>query len=335
VSKEGKNEGSQVVKSVAQSAPSSRKSGNLKEGKGKRKKSDFRKKKNVVEGEGPATPSTVSSQKRERSEHSSPGKKLHRKRRKATAINTEGDTSAALEIMEEGAFDVESNPSDGENSSKPTMELPGAFEEGSSNLLMEAPIASDVQPLAAVSPVPKSKKPLGVVSPSLKSKKLLAVGLPLPKSKKPRSKNEPKLKVRSTKIAVTDIVLPDEKNIQGGKAASEALAPFYPYGRDQEFQILVKQIIEPFSTMVYRGLTRKHVQDIVTRMIKDLMQDPEVAQLVPFLGEEEGCAFLRENEVSLDTFKKLILQLKVFAISGQHSSAAAKVIIQREEAGDD
>jgi hypothetical protein len=230
VSEEGKNEGSRVVKSVARSAPSSRKSGNLKEGKGRRKKSDIRKKKNTVEGEGPATPSTVSSQKRERSERSSPGKKLHRKRRKTTAINIEGDTSTALEIMDEGAFDMESNRSNGENSSKPIMEVPAAFEEGSSNLQTEAPIALDIQPLAAVSPVPKSKKPLGVVSPSLKSKKPLVVGPPLPKSKKPRSKNEPKVKVRSTKIAITDIVLPDEKNIQGGKAASEALAPFYPYG---------------------------------------------------------------------------------------------------------
>ena len=141
------------------------------------------------------------------------GKKLHRKRRKATAINTKGDTSTTLEIMDKGAFDMESNRSDGENSSKPTMEVPTAFEEGSSNLLTEARIALDIQLLAAISPVPKSKKPLGVVSPLLKSKKLLAVGLLLPKSKKPRSKNEPKIKVWSIKIAIIDIVLPDERKI--------------------------------------------------------------------------------------------------------------------------
>ena len=70
-------------------------------------------------------------------------------------------------------------------------------------------------------------------------------------------------------------------------------------------------------------------------MIKDPTQDPEVAQLMHFPGEKESCAFLRENEVSLDTFKRLISPLKCFAVSGQHSSAAAKVIIQREEAGDD
>jgi hypothetical protein len=41
---------------------------------------------------------------------------------------------------------------------------------------------------------------------------LVAVS-PLPKFNKPRSKNEPKVKVWSNKIVVTNIVLPDEKYI--------------------------------------------------------------------------------------------------------------------------
>jgi hypothetical protein len=75
--------------------------------------------------------------------------------------------------------------------------------------------------------------------------------------------------------------MPTKKVVEAAENYREELEPFYPYG-DAEFDIPVQNIVQPKATMVYRPLDKTHLKKIMTQMITNPTQKPEVAELAPW-----------------------------------------------------
>lgn len=122
---------------------------------------------------------------------------------------------------------------------------------------------------------------------------------------------------------------PEEKKVLEGREVIKQMEKYYTYGIDEIFSILVTSIFSPPSKLCYRMLNYDHVAEIVESMIRNLGHELAVADLIPYNVDKKTvltCTNTLEDRRLFQIAAK-IGKIQFVAISGQHSAAAAKQIL--------
>lgn len=108
---------------------------------------------------------------------------------------------------------------------------------------------------------------------------------------------------------------------------------YYTFGIDEIFNILVTSIFAPPARLCYRLLNNDHIKEIIDSMIRNLGHEPAIADLIPsnlatksVLTYNNTPGDKRDFQISTKSG-----QIQFLATGGQHSSAAAKRILEWAE----
>ena len=114
------------------------------------------------------------------------------------------------------------------------------------------------------------------------------------------------------------------------KAIADEIEKWFPFG-DRIFQIPVKSFVAPPASLVCRLMNTDHCRNILNNMLKAAVQEPEVAIVVPYNHRLSSLVNIRAIPNYSATFERMMEHLRFFAISGQHSAEAAKMILIRAQ----
>src|SRR5450759_3740421 len=131
-------------------------------------------------------------------------------------------------------------------------------------------------------------------------------------------KADPTLALRTSQKPDDHFDLPTKKNVEKGADRMSALDPFYPFGPLLEVEIPIECIIEPPATMCYRKMNIQHVENIMQEMVDNPTQICHTAELVPWNPETKKLVCLLKSGTNLSQFLEVAIELKFFAVSGQH-----------------
>lgn len=122
---------------------------------------------------------------------------------------------------------------------------------------------------------------------------------------------------------------PKEDLVEKGRLEMVKMQQYYTFGPTVEFDIPVSSIHCPPATLCYRKLSTQHVKEILHSMKTVQGMPPMTADLVPYNIKTQRLVEFNNTPAELAVFKKMVAArtLDFVAISGQHSSEAAKLLI--------
>lgn len=123
---------------------------------------------------------------------------------------------------------------------------------------------------------------------------------------------------------------PEEKKVLQGRDVIKQMEKYYTFGIDEIFSIPTRSIFAPPARLCYRMLNLDHVKEIVDSMIQNPGHEPAIADLIPYNLESKSVLTYSNTPAEKRDFLAATKAGKIqfLAISGQHSSAAAKRIIE-------
>ena len=114
------------------------------------------------------------------------------------------------------------------------------------------------------------------------------------------------------------------------KAIADEIEKWFPFG-DRIFEIPVGSFVAPPASLVCRLMNTEHCRNILNNMLKAAVQEPEVAIVVPYNPRRSCLVNIRSLPNYGSSFVGMMEHFQFFAISGQHSAEAAKLILKRAE----
>lgn len=123
---------------------------------------------------------------------------------------------------------------------------------------------------------------------------------------------------------------PEEKKVLEGRDVIKQMEKYYTFGIDEIFSIRVTSIFSGPARLRYRMLNNDHVKEIVDSMIRNPGHEPAIADLIPYSVDKESVLTYSNTPGEKRDFQIAARggKIQFVAISGQHSSAAAKRILE-------
>ena len=106
------------------------------------------------------------------------------------------------------------------------------------------------------------------------------------------------------------------------------LSKYYTFGIDFTVDLPVEKIISPPADYCHRPMNEAHVKTIIKMMMKAPTHTPQVAEVVVW-DRKKGAVELKEKHKELLKDPKFLKTKEFWAISGQHSSAAQKLVCEK------
>jgi hypothetical protein len=118
------------------------------------------------------------------------------------------------------------------------------------------------------------------------------------------------------------------------KAATflQTIDPWYLFG-EKTFNIPVHLFWKPPSHIVCRMLIKDHCNKVMQNMLVAPVQDPQTAVVLPYNLCTEMFLCIKRHNITPEAFWSAIPDLFFFAISGQHSAEAARILSKQAKNG--
>jgi hypothetical protein len=126
----------------------------------------------------------------------------------------------------------------------------------------------------------------------------------------------------------------EEKETDEAARFLQTIEPWYPFG-EKTFNIPVHLFRKPPSHIVCQMLSRDHCNRVMRNMLVAPVQDPQTAVVLPFNPRKDTFLCIKKNNLTAEAFWSTIPKLLFFAISGQHSAEAARILCEQAQNGND